>query len=425
MPVLNEISVGSVLYQVVSGAPTHSASVGVIALDRESGKYFIYDSDGWEILITPNYGGIYFTGSSVTTDTDSTTGVWYFDASTSIGGRSPGVYRNDPDMLGFTSSFNGCLRITDPGSVGRYLVRTSATFVNITDAHSVEIFPAIYSISGPKTLSPVKGITNEVLRSSATYTNFKMVLQSNIITELLPNQGVSIGKRYRLPSTATSGYKIENASLQVLKLEDAIVTYVLDEEWSTGSFSTNSWSVVNDTTNQWFIGTAATSSSGSFSAYISNTSGTTHTYATSPTSKVSHFYKDVTIPNVTGDFYLSFDWKANGEDGSGSTVNYDYGTVHIVATTTTPVAGTELTNTQATPTSAPTNNGRIGATTNLGKFNLAYGGADSFWRQELVLLNGYKGQTKRLVFGWANDFGTGAQPPFAVDNIKLFKRIYL
>lgn len=425
MPVLNEISVGSVLYQVVDGAPTHSATTGVIALDNQSGKYFIYNTSGWEILVTPNYGGIYFTGSSVTTDTDSTTGTWYFDASTSIGGTSPGSYRNDSDMLGFTSSINGCLRITDPSSIGRYLIRASATFVNITDAHSIEMAPTLYPISGTKTINPNKGITNELMRSSATYANFKISTQSNIITEILPNQGISIAKRYRLPSTVTSGYRVENASIQVLKLEDAIVTYVLDEEFSSGTFSTNSWIIVNDSVNQWFVGTAATGSSGTFSAYISATNGTTHAYTAGPTSRVSHFYRDISIPNETGDFYLSFDWKCNGENATGNSLAYDYGTVHIVATTTTPVAGTELTNTQATPTSAPTNNGRVGATTNLGKFNSGYGGSDSLWRQELILLNGYKGQTKRLVFGWANDFGTGNNPPFAVDNIKLFKRIYL
>ena len=427
MPVLNEISVGSVLYQLIEGAPTHSATAGVVALDKESGKYFFYNNTGWEILITPNYGGIYFTGSSVTTDTDSTTGAWRFDASTSIGGTSPGSYRNDPDMLGLTSSFNGSLRITDPSNIGRYLISTTTTFTNITDAHLIEVFPFIYPISSNtltgRTISPTRGIASELMRSSTTFANFKMTVDTSFISEILPGRGISLAKRYRLPASATSGYRIENNSIQVLKLEDAVVTYVLDEEWSTGTFSTNSWTVVNDTTNRWVIGTAATASTGSYSAYISNNSGTSHTYGN--TSNISHFYRNFTIPNQSGDFYLSFDWKSNGEDSQVDPSFYDFGVVVISLTTSTPVAGTQLTTAVANITQGgPTGSGRIGST-NDGKYNSIYGGADSFWRQELILLNNYKGLTRRLTFSWVNDNVTLGQPPFAVDNIKIFRRIYI
>lgn len=424
MPVLNEISVGPVVYQLVEGAPTHSATAGVVALDKESGRYFVY-SNRWDVLINPSYGGIYFTGSSVTTDTDSTTGAWVFDASTSIGGTSPGSYRNDPDMLGFTSSFNGSLRIIDPSNTGRYLITTTTTFTNITDSHLVEVFPYIYNISATKTLSPVRGISSELMRSSATFTNFKMTIGSKIISEILPGQGISLAKRYRLPTTVTSGYKIENNSIQVLKLEDAVISYVINEEWSSGTFSTNSWTVVNDTTNKWVIGTAATASTGSsYSAYISSNLGVSHVY--SNTTNISHFYRDFSIPNQSGDFYLSFDWKCNGEDSVDAS-RYDFGTVFISLTSSTPTAGNEIIPGGSVATivqGGPTGSGRIGSS-NSGKYNSFYGGADSFWRQELILLNNYKGLTRRLTFSWINDNLTLNQPPFAVDNIKVFRRIYI
>lgn len=411
MPVINEISVGGVVYQSISGVPTHSATYGVVAFDDRTGRVFNYNGSGWELLMTSSYGRIYYSESIVVTDTNATT--WVNDVTT-----SPGTYIEDPDMRGFTSSINGELILDSVESIGKYLITTSTTFETNGQLYIVEAAPII------NLETPTNYIKADVLRSTA---GARCDVTSTRITELLPNQRISLAKRYSAKASgADTGYDVRNNSIQVYKLEEPILEFVLNESWIANTFSTNSWQVVNDTNNAWFVGSAS-AYSGTFSAYISNDGGVSNVYTlTTAAARVSHFYKDITIPNETGDFYLSFNWRATGENQAGSTTNYDFGTVHILDTATTPVAGTSLTNVSATILSGgPTGNGRIGATTNLGKFNLTYGGNDGLWRPEDILLNNYKGLTKRLVFGWQNDTSVGAQPPFAVDNIKIYKKLYI
>jgi len=175
--------------------------------------------------------------------------------------------------------------------------------------------------------------------------------------------------------------------------------------------STNSWTVANDATNVWVVGTAE-SNGGIYSAYISDDGGTSASY-TITVADTSHFYKDFTFPSGTNT--LTFDWKCEAENAAGAT-QYDYGAVVITDTTTTPVAGTEVITTQA----GTGTNGRIGAGTNLGKFNLNYGTSPgTTWNTETIDLSSYSGSTKRLVFTWKDDTSVGVNPPFVVDNIKI------
>lgn len=411
MPVLNEISVGGIVYQEVSGVPTHSATYGVIALDKSNSRVFSYNGTGWELLVRPHYGRIYYSESALTTDTNNTT--WVNDVTT-----SPGTYIEDTDMRGFTSSVNGELRIDSVDNIGRYLITTSTTAQLVANTpYIIETAPII------DRETPVNYINAGLVRASTN----RVSMTCTRISELLPGNDISLAKRYSAKASgADSGYAIRNNSIQVYKLEEPIIDYFLNETWIANTFSTNSWTVVNDDTSAWFVGSAS-AYSGTFSAYVSSNGGVSNTYTIAPlTTQVCHFYKDITIPDVIGDYYLSFDWRANGENGAGSTTNFDFGTVHILDTATTPVAGTSLTNVSATILNGgPTGNGRIGATTNLGKFNVAYGGNDLFWRGETILMNNYKGVTKRLVFGWQNDTSTGAQPPFNLDNIRIYKKIYI
>jgi len=197
------------------------------------------------------------------------------------------------------------------------------------------------------------------------------------------------------------------------------------ETFNFSGFSGNGWTVVNNATNFWTVGVSEFSGSNdNYSAYITNANDITYygsefnnfdnralAQYTTTTTQVSHFYKDFTFTSVST---LTFNWKCWGENGFSST-NYDYGAVVITTTGTTPVAGTEVITTQA-PAGG---DGRIGATTNLGKFNEGYGGSDNNWRTETINLGSYSGQTKRLVFTWKNDGSLGDNPPFVLDNIKI------
>lgn len=200
------------------------------------------------------------------------------------------------------------------------------------------------------------------------------------------------------------------------------------ETFNFNGLSGNGWTIVNDDTNFWTVGVSEFSGTNdTFSAYITTANNTTYygnelnnfnnralaTYNTTPTTQqVSHFYKDFTLTSAST---LTFNWKCWGENAAGNAINYDYGTVVITTTATTPVAGTEVSTTQATAGG----NGRIGATTNQGKFNEGYGGSDNNWRTETISLGSYSGQTKRIVFSFKDDTSVGDNPPFVVDNIQI------
>ncbi|MFW6302652.1 MAG: fibronectin type III domain-containing protein [Bacteroidales bacterium] len=150
------------------------------------------------------------------------------------------------------------------------------------------------------------------------------------------------------------------------------------------------WTYENGTeTNEWVVGTA-TAATGSNSAYISD-DGSTNNY--SNTSSTTHMYIDLDFPASTDPFNLQFKWKGDGES------TYDYMEVFLVSTSTTPVAGTEL------------SSGQVGSTYN----------EQTTWQTENIELDAgtYANDTWRLVFTWDNDGLYDYQPPAAVDDIDI------
>lgn len=159
------------------------------------------------------------------------------------------------------------------------------------------------------------------------------------------------------------------------------------------------WSTSNGTlANKWVIGNAV-SNSGTQSLYITNNNGTSNAYTVNSTTVV-HAYRDIQMPAVIGDLFLTFDWKAIGE---GTSFKYDYFRVWMVPATFVPTPGTQIT---------------------AGPGRLQVG--DSFnnsptWITENILFSAtpYSGQVMRMIFEWRNDGGGGTQPPAAIDNVML------
>ena len=231
----------------------------------------------------------------------------------------------------------------------------------------------------------------------------------------IPTAGTEVSSTYLIDVLSGSSSFIGDKTLFSTLPLDIINTgatsfTAITETWESSSFA--NWNVVNGATNVWVVGSAV-ATGGTYSAYISNDAGTSNAY-TNTVATVSHFYRDITIPSTATNVQLKYNWRCNGENGSLETY-YDYGTVVIAATTTTPVGGTEVSTTLA----AAAGNGRIGATANLGKFNLTYSAYTGGWFTETINLNSYTGSTKRLIFTWVNDTSLGANPPMAIDNILL------
>jgi hypothetical protein len=161
-----------------------------------------------------------------------------------------------------------------------------------------------------------------------------------------------------------------------------------EEGWESGL---DNWALVNGTAvNQWVVG-SATFNSGTSSAYISNTAGTTNHYDSVSTSIV-HMYRDIMFTGGTAGYTLTFWWKGFGESG------YDWMECSVIDPSVTPVAGTML------------SAGQVGADHNL----------QATWVMATVTLPGtLTGGIHRLVFTWKNDSSVGTQPPAAVDDISI------
>lgn len=191
---------------------------------------------------------------------------------------------------------------------------------------------------------------------------------------------------------------IVSAALVLIGLSSNAQTTIInpagDGGFETGAtFAANNWQeaqIGGGAANKWYVGSAVMMT-GARCAYISNNNGTSNAY-TNTQARIQHIYRDVTIPAGQPFVTLQFNWKGIGESG------YDYMTVHLVSTATTPVAGTAL----AT--------GQIGG---------PYVNINTWQTATISLPCNLAGTTQRLVFTWRNDGIIGTDPPIALDNVSL------
>jgi len=142
--------------------------------------------------------------------------------------------------------------------------------------------------------------------------------------------------------------------------QTTIISPTGDGGFETGAtFALNGWTATTGTAtqNQWVCSTGATTGfSGSNCAYVTNnTAGTPppHTYTISPNGRVSHIYRNITIPSGETVIILNFNWIGVGE---GTTT--DRMRIWLVPTSFTPTYGTQISATG----SAPTGNVQVGLT---------------------------------------------------------------
>lgn len=424
MAVLSKISVGDIFYYVTDDVPVHTAPKGSISLlDDSSGfdtSVLFVNNDGgntWLKTISSSYGEMTLNDYSTGVDYDSQTAAtsppysWY-----SFNGAA--TYQSG-ELLNFSkqndATFGDNLRY-DGNNLIKVVTMMKCTNRSGTNKWmSWRIAPATNFISPPLGWNEFYTLTSNTNGAAGTRI-IEMNTNDNLTLAISGNEREGGGG----PSTGRE-YLPKHGSLSVVKIDEALVKQIFLEDWESNSFATNSWTTVNDTTNIWTLGTAQNNTSGgTYGAYVSNDGGTTATYDVN-TANVSHFYKDFNLPSQATKLFLIFDWKCQGENTAGDAVQYDYGTVVITGTATTPTAGTEVSTTEATPGG----DGRIGAGDNDGKFNLGYGtNPGTTWNTETIDISSYIGQTKRIVFTWKNDGSVGADPPFIVDNIKVVEYIW-
>ncbi len=182
----------------------------------------------------------------------------------------------------------------------------------------------------------------------------------------------------------------------------ATIPYIYAFEDATEN---EAWVLINGTqTNKWYIGTASSNSGNGL--YISNDNGTTNAYST---GSLAFSYAYRTISMGTGDYVISYNWKAQGESSS-----YDFIRVWLAPASFV-----------FTPGQAPNGGTSV--------YNYATGNNPSGWIsldeshslnqvsswQNKTLTASISAGTYNLVFMWANDGSGGTQPPASIDNISI------
>lgn len=170
-----------------------------------------------------------------------------------------------------------------------------------------------------------------------------------------------------------------------------------DDDFENG----NNWMLVNgNMTNAWTVGAAATESGNAL--YISNDGGTTFEYTV--TSPVIVYAAKVFNFAETGNYTVSYDWRANGES------NYDYLRVALVPASVELEAATSVPS-GFSPTGLPTGWKALDGGS---KLNLS-----DAWQTKSETIESLAPGYYYVVFAWRNDNSTGAQSPAAVDNIHI------
>ena len=170
-------------------------------------------------------------------------------------------------------------------------------------------------------------------------------------------------------------------------------TTLISSTVNNGGFESGAtgWTIANGSqTNLWFVGNTSVCS-GTGAAFV-GTASTNNSYSFTSTSTV-HIYRDLTFPAGQSFINLSFDFKGQGES------IFDYMSVYLIPTGTTPAAGALLTA------------GQVG----LNYYNLV-GACTNY---SITLPVGAAGTTQRLVFTWRNDASVGTNPPATLDNVTI------
>jgi len=187
-----------------------------------------------------------------------------------------------------------------------------------------------------------------------------------------------------------------------------------DGGFETGTTATaNGWTatVGTATQNQWIVGSAY-AYGGSRGAYITNATSTAPNSYTNSAARVSHLYRNFTLPTNTATATLSFYWKGTGESCC------DYMSVYFEpAANAAPVYGTQKTLSGTAPT------GIINAATaNTTRtiYNASFAGYTTSQLITITIPASYFTNTAyRLTFEWRNDGSVGTNPPAAIDNVSI------
>ncbi|MCR5445301.1 MAG: fibronectin type III domain-containing protein, partial [Bacteroidales bacterium] len=218
--------------------------------------------------------------------------------------------------------------------------------------------------------------------------------------------GLDVNTGYDVYVRANCGGDISESSLLTIHTNSipAELPYYTGFETEQDS----GWVLINaDQTNKWMIGNCAdTTHAGDRALFISN-NGVSPSYNITSASNVFAFRLIDVVD--TGDYALSFDWRAQGES------NYDYIRAFIVPNSVEIIPG-NLNGISYTATPSGWQN--VGTYNGGVKLNLS-----PSWQTCEAVYHVSEGQTGlyKLVFFWHNDLSGGSEPAGMVDNVNIYK----
>ncbi|MBR4584108.1 MAG: MucBP domain-containing protein, partial [Bacteroidales bacterium] len=172
------------------------------------------------------------------------------------------------------------------------------------------------------------------------------------------------------------------------------------------------WVFANGTyTNKWYIGSAV-NHGGANALYISNDNGENNVYGTS--ASYVYAYREINFASA-GDYIISFDWRAKGENSYGA---WDAMYAALVPHgTACPPASNITSSTNSLPTGYINVADVSQSYINTGAFLWTY--TDSYWQTSTMTIPISTPGVYTLVFYWKNDGSGVYDPPAAVDNINI------
>ena len=153
---------------------------------------------------------------------------------------------------------------------------------------------------------------------------------------------------------------------------------------STGSY-------FSDHDNRWFIGTPSDVADNNKMLFISSNNGVTNSYNYSSPTYV-WTYRDIYFDPGYPEYYLSLDFKGMGQEG------YDYVRLFLDTPSYPPLKS-----------NLPVPLAQIGEDLNL----------TNQWTHKHFTIDSTHAGAQRLYILWTNNYGTGTNPPAAIDNISI------
>ena len=198
-------------------------------------------------------------------------------------------------------------------------------------------------------------------------------------------EGLEANTNYMVELRSVCGSDLSAAATSFSTPAPSVTEFPYNENFE----GENQYVAVSGTgTNQWFIG-SATGNDGN-SLYISNDNGVSNAYSLSTSD--AYAIINVVFGDAVG-YDLSFDWKANGENG------WDMLNVYLLDVDAALPSGRQTSNSNA----------------------IFHQSAfqESWTNTEAIELAGVSNTSKKIVFHWYSDNSGGSQPPAAVDNISI------